>query len=100
MLNDYVKNSSTTQHVTPLNQLSSAADFEKPQEEQKTITVMKNGKKKIKPVVEQMYQDTGELVNPHMNPFTQLNDAGEAKAVDVVMDDNTKSFNLTHPIKV
>ena len=44
------------------------------------------------PIIERVYEDTNAEVNPHMNPFMQLNDGGDVK-VDVVMDAETKTYN-------
>ena len=35
----------------------------------------KTGKKKIVPKVERIFDDSGANVNPHLNPFIQLNDS-------------------------
>jgi hypothetical protein len=37
----------------------------------------KTGKKKIIPKVERIFDDSNADVNPHMNPFLQLNESGK-----------------------
>jgi len=47
---------------------------------QKVTVNAKTGKKKIVPKVERIFDDSNADVNPHMNPFLQLNEAGNADA--------------------
>ena len=47
----------------------------------------KTGKKKIVPKVERIFDDSGSKVNPHLNPFIQLNDAVVSTANDKPIPD-------------
>ena len=53
-----------------------AANAQNPQlrkEQQVTVNAV-TGKKKIMPKIERIFDDSNALVNPHLNPFMQLNE--------------------------
>lgn len=49
-------------------------------QEQKVIINAKTGKKKIMPKIERIFEDTNAKVNPHLNPFMQIDDHQESSA--------------------
>ena len=57
-------------------------------QEQKVMINQKTGKKKIVPKVERIFDDSGSKVNPHLNPFLQLNDADTAKSNNALPNTN------------
>ena len=50
----------------------------------------KTGKKKIVPKVERIFDDSGSKVNPHLNPFIQLNEGASKGTSDQKSFQNVK----------
>jgi ABC-type dipeptide/oligopeptide/nickel transport system ATPase subunit len=62
-----------------MTQLATNLQNQVPIRQEQTTTInAKTGKKKIMPKIERIFEDTNASVNPHLNPFTQINDSVQA----------------------